>query len=114
MNTKSVIEALNEMKNVLMERGWNKGAIQAFDGSVCLVGARNLVVGIDNYHPLNKYSSDKVSEAIESVLPESYQKNVCNAGKTKIWMFNDDCQSVNEVLDVLDNAIIAEKERNND
>lgn len=106
------VEALNKMKDALMEHGWGKTILQNSNGRLCLLGARNKVLGysMDQNHCDESYRADSVSDRIESVLPVEYRRHP-EEWHSKMWMYNDRCvHSFNDVLDVLDQAILKEKE----
>lgn len=106
-----VIEILNRMKDVLIENGWSKRELEDENGSVCLVGARNRVLGIVNDSALNSlsYVADSVSDRLESVMPDGLQR--LSHYQTRAWLYNDSvCKSINDVLDIIDKAILKEKE----
>lgn len=98
-----------------MESGWTRAALEDDEGRVCLVGARNIALGISNNVNSSdasfiSYACDPVTEAIEQVLPDDCRKwKEFNC--TRMWVFNDRSQSVNEVLALIDDAILAEKEK---
>lgn len=106
MNT---IEVLNKMKDVLIERGWTQAVLENNKGQVCLIGARNKVLGITTTEE-GGYQADYTSDLIESVLPE-YTHRKSHEEDTRLWKFNDSTSSLNEVLDAIDLAIYTEKER---
>lgn len=96
-----------------MERGWIRTELENSADQVCLVGARTVAIALGGGIGINKYQSDSASDAIESVIPAVYLEDDgydCE-GETRMWVFNDVCKSVNEVLAVIDDAILAEKEK---
>lgn len=106
------IEALNKMKDVLIEDGWCKFLLEDEHGRVCLVGARNKVFGysMENERGSQNYEVDYVSELIESILPDVHHRRHPVDEETRMWRYNDACESLNEVLDIIDQAIYKEKE----
>lgn len=108
------IDVLNKMKDVLIENGWCKTELQHPNGNVCLIGARNKVMGVLNTQLdcQSSYRVDSVSEALENVMPIDCQRKHPSEDTTRAWMYNDRyAYSVNDVLAIIDDAIIAEKER---
>lgn len=111
MNT---IEILNKMKDALMEHGWGKSVLQNPGGRLCLLGARNKVMGysMDSINCQESYKADHISDRIESVLPKECRRSQTTGDTyTRAWIYNDRyAKSFNDVLDVLDQAILKEKE----
>lgn len=89
-----------------MVKGWCKTNLEDNDGRVCLVGARNKVLDLSM---VDGYEADYTSDLIESVIGgEAFRGE---DPETLMWTFNDECDSLNQVLDVLDEAIYVEKGR---
>lgn len=103
---KTVVEILQDAKNLLMERGRYKGAYKNSKGpEVCLVGA---VVEISK--------TANTPKSFEAWLPYDeairlLAKQVNPLGFTHVGSFNDHPDTTDgDVFAVLDNAIIAAKE----
>lgn len=108
------VEVLNKMKDALMEHGWTKSMLQNTEGKLCLLGARNKVMGysMDSINNCEEsYKADYISDRIESVLPADCRRTQEDHAYCKAWIYNDrHAKSFNDVLDVLDQAILKEKE----
>lgn len=105
-----------------MERGWGQVELEDDDGRVCLLGARNIamygesLMGEDD----RGYCRDEISAAITPVLDFTslvgwaaprlrvYSQSE-SAGEVYLW--NDFVpKSVNDVIALIDDAIIRQKE----
>lgn len=106
------VEVLNKMKDALMEYGWGRRVLQDNEGKLCLMGARNKVLGysMDQNRCEDSYKADYISDLIESFLPANCRRldDTCS----RLWMYNDRvAKSFNDVINVIDQAILVEKER---
>lgn len=125
MNANEIINKLNDMKSELLARGWNKGKLETSDGKICLLGARNIVVYGDSLQKTNDedgespaFDKDEISNALVAVLmndPEIRKEMIKESGDfyntATVWRFNDDeCTSFNDVMDLIDRAIVKQKE----
>lgn len=97
------IEALNKMKDVLMERGWCVGSISHTNGNVCILGAHNIVVHGETCPNLDTgtWYNNPVAEALKA--------EANNMGFEHAHLFNDKYgRQFNEVIEFIDAAIISE------
>lgn len=116
----SVIETLNEMKNVLMERGWCQKKLENEAGNVCLLGARNIAVYGQSLQDMNgendgcaiAYSPDKVSNTIVEAIHIITGEPITFGSTGYVYAFNDlKGTTFNKVMELLDTAILNEKEK---
>lgn len=123
MTNEEVIQKLNEMKDILMERGWGQVELEDDDGRVCLLGARNIamygesLMGEDD----RGYCRDEISAAISPVLDFTSIYGTWIAPRLRVYsqsemagevyLWNDFVpMSVNDVIAIIDDAIIRQKE----
>lgn len=107
----TTVEELQKMKDVLMEKGWCQGAlIHGGDGSVCLLGAHNIVVhGVVVPAQLSSHLwyQGPTAEALQNELVKGDW-----LGYSAVSQFNDwPGRTFNEVLGLIDSAILTEKEK---
>lgn len=101
----TVVKTLQRMKEVLMERGWHQGDYIDLDtGSICILGAHNIVV----YEDAVAAGYDEDEEAtVKALTLMVYEWNYDN-----IPAFNDaGNRTFNEVISLIDSTIINEKEK---
>lgn len=101
-----IVKTLEDMKSILMERGWVRGCVVNYYGNVCLLGAHNLAIYGQSIPDLKQsmwydtpeYRAMKVEAEVRGYdLPQH---------------FNDtNLRTFNEIIDFLDTIILAEKER---
>ena len=127
MDRIEIINKLNEMKDVLMERGWTKTRLEDPDGSVCLLGARNLVMyGESLYNDSmtggkDGYCNDELTvalfnafdmEYIRSFYPDREIEQIEKESPNLVYLFNDSATTgFNEVIELIDAAIIIQKDK---
>ena len=122
MEPSEVIQKLNEMKDVLMERGWSRCSLEDNKGRLCLLGARNLVVcgsslqSEDMEDKREGYFTDEVTIALTEVMPDEFidsygpRNEVANAHY--VYMYNDKIDTqFNDVMDLIDQAIVNQKDK---
>ena len=126
MTNEEVIQKLNEMKDTLMERGWTKVDLEDRYGRVCLLGARNVVTGRNNNIvaetfeagtefsvPADKdpYGRDEISDLLSSMVTGIHLYMGVGTPVAPVYAWNDQiAESINDVLNFLDQAIIKTKE----
>lgn len=124
MTNEEIIQKLSDMQTILMERGWGKVDLEdPKTGKVCLLGARNIVMGRSNDIPQewveegpDPYVHDEVSDALVAHILSTYNiqpfqpSSINPAAPVYIW---NDCfaESFNDVLDLIDATIIKQKEQ---
>lgn len=123
MNPEEKIETLNKMKDTLMERGWTQTSLENAEGRVCLLGARNIATGRSNELASveemqaglvtnDPYESDEISDILVSIIVPQYRLYTSSLARTGyVYAYNDQiATSINDVLGLLDEAIIKTKE----
>lgn len=120
MTNEEVIQKLNEMKNILMERGWGKADLVDKSGKVCLLGARNIAVGRSNeivnaWVDNDPYTHDEVSAALVNIIRSldtfSGIFSMSPSQTAPVYVWNDQiAKNFNDVLDLIDQTIIKQKE----
>lgn len=92
------IEVLNAMKNELMTRGWCQGTFKDNEDKLCLLGSYTR----SNSIPRDTSHIDWLVRALQNVIG-------CDDG---VISFNDTPgRTFNDIIDVLDQAIYNEKEK---
>lgn len=118
MNSELIAE-LEETKAVLMERGWTHGRLVEPTGEVCLLGAAGLVNGLTVYELSNTErgfsNASPLIGALRQVAVTRLSHELPSAGVEPIWRYNDTKAQfeggMNAVIALIDEAIIAEKEK---
>lgn len=94
---KEEVEVLTKMKELLMEKGWCQGTLRNDQGNLCLLGTLDQVY-------LNNDLLTPYNRAAEAIRRQIESRSISN------W--NDAVgRTFNEVIDILDAAILAEKEK---
>lgn len=84
-------QIIRDARNLLFERGWNQGALEGDDGSLCVSGAVNAAVNAACLGPVEPYF--RVLRLFESVVSR------------EITGWNDAPErTFNEVIDAMDRA----------
>lgn len=118
----SIADDIAKIKDVLLERGRNKGELEDPDtGKVCLVGAIGAANGIQLTQTQNGYTEDR-GEAYQEVMAlpvamfikEQISDNTKHTAASVVYRFNDNAELDSEVFDFLDEAQIAAKEQARD
>ena len=121
MKRNEVIQKLNDMKDVLMQRGWAKSRLEDPEGKVCILGARNIAVygstlqDVDDVEAGGGYQVDEVSIALAEAVPEDFRAEFPHDSDDSInhvYRYNDHgVKDFNDLLGLIDTAIINEKEK---
>lgn len=119
MNTEEeVIEILQKMKDVLMDRGWCRGSLEDLEGRVCLYGARNVVLtGHADVFDLvladAPYTPDMTVGALHDAIDSEFVPDGIRSywrGDLTEWNDNE-AQDFNSVIDMIDTAILQQKDK---
>jgi hypothetical protein len=105
-NDMTPLEVLQRSRDLLLAHGWARGAAQEPDGRLCLTGAAQLALGLQpqglNGFLQNIDVGEQVLHFLRQALPTPHQL---------VWAWNDtEARSFNEVLGVIDDAILLAKE----
>lgn len=99
------VEILTRMKEILMDRGWCRGSFKNEDGTVCLMGAITRTELLREMYTSRPYSTINLLEEPLDALREQM-------GEDSVLRWNDKAgRTFNEVIDLLDITILAEKEK---
>ncbi len=110
----TTIEKLQQVKEHLIVNGWTQHNIYGNDGSACLVGAIRLVTGhhIDNSSSLDSWETGPGLKSRELI---TILETMAGVDNHHLSNWNDQkTRTFNDVMDLIDLAILSEKEKNQD